>query len=87
MAWFDEVEAQVQASQEKCYRLGLASFPGRSHLQQIQRGKAWKILSCVVMSGRQKVDTWGAVPDSNNSSFVSNCPWCYERQAVLTLPC
>ena len=23
---FDEVEAQVQASQEKCYRLGLASF-------------------------------------------------------------
>jgi len=32
MAWFDEVEAQVQASQEKCYRLGLASFPSPSYL-------------------------------------------------------
>jgi len=26
MAWFDEVEAQVQASQEKCYRLGFSLF-------------------------------------------------------------
>ena len=44
---------------------GLASFPGRSHLQyliaysmQIRRGKAWEIWSCVVMSGKQRVDTW-----------------------------
>ena len=32
-------------------------------------------------SGRQMVDiimvdTWGAVPDSSNSRFVSNRPWC-----------
>jgi len=50
----------------------LASFPGRSHLQyliaysmQIRRGKAWEIWSRAVMSGRQKVDTWGRCPPRN----------------------
>jgi len=72
----------------------LASFPGRSHLQyliaysmQIRRGKAWEISSRVVASGRQKIDTRRAVPDSSNCRFVSNRPWCYERWMVLTLPC
>ena len=51
----------------------LASFPGRSHLQyliaysmQIRRGKAWEISSRAVTSGRQKVDTRGAVPDEES---------------------
>ena len=72
----------------------IASFPGRSHLQyliayimQIRRGKAWEISSRAVMSGRQMVDTRGAVPDSSNCHFKSNRPWRYERQMVLTLPC
>ena len=78
MVWFDEVEAQVQASQENCYRLGLASFPSHSHPQYIQRGKPWEIWSCVVTSGRQMIDTHGAVPSSNNFCLVSNHPWRYE---------
>ena len=60
----------------------LPSFPGHSHLQylidysmQIRRGKAWEIWSRAVMSGRQMVDTQGAVPDSSNCCFVSNRPW------------
>jgi len=68
----------------------LASFLGRSQLQyliaysmQIRRGKAWEISSHPVKSGRQMVDTRGAVPDSSNCRFVSNCPWRYERQMVL----
>ena len=72
----------------------LASFPGHSHLQyliaysmQIRRGKAWEISSRAVVSGRQMVDTRGAVPDSSNSCFVSNRPWRYEQRMVLTLPC
>jgi len=72
----------------------LASFPGGSHLQyliaysmQIRRGKAWETLSRAVTSGRQMVDTRGAVPDSSNSRFVSNRPWRYKRRMVLTLPC
>ena len=72
----------------------VASFPGRSHLQyliaysmQIRMGKAWEIWSRAVTSGRQMVDTRGVVPDSSISRFVSNCPWRYERQMVLTLPC
>jgi len=59
----------------------LASFPGHSYLQyliaysmQIWRGKAWEIWSCEVTSGRQMVDTRGAVPDSNNSRFVLKSP-------------
>ena len=31
-----------------------------------------------VTSGRQMTDTRGAVPNSNNSHFVSNRPWCCE---------
>ena len=53
----------------------VASFPGRSHLKyliaysmQIRRGKAWEIWSCAVMSGRQKVDTRGAVPVEESRS-------------------
>ena len=38
-------------------------------------------------SGEKKVDTQGAVPDSSNSRFMSNRPWCYKRRMVLTLPC
>jgi len=59
----------------------LASFPGRSHLQyliaysmQIRRGKAWEISSRAVTSGRQKVDTRGAVPDEESRS-----PFLYYR--------
>jgi len=32
-------------------------------------------------------DLRGAVPDCNNSHFVSNCPWHHEQLTVLTLPC
>jgi len=55
--------------------------PGRSHLQyliaysmQIRRGKAWEIWSRLVTSGRQKVDTWGAVPVKESRS-----PFLYYR--------
>lgn len=41
----------------------IASFPGRSHLNslntysmQMVRGKAWEVWSCVMMSGRQRID-------------------------------
>ena len=50
-------------------------------------GEGWEIWSHAVTSGRQMVDTQGAVPDSSNSRFVSNRPWRYERRMVLTLPC
>jgi len=39
------------------------------------KGKAWEIWSRAVTSGRQMVDTRGAVPDSSNSRFVLNRPW------------
>jgi len=59
----------------------VASFPGRSHFQylitysmQIRRGKAWEIWSRAVTSGRQKVDTRGAVPDKE-----SRRPFLYNR--------
>ena len=52
------------------------SFSGRSHLQswitcsmQTRRGKAWEIWSRAMTSGRRRVDTWGAVPNHNNSIF------------------
>ena len=61
--------------------LKVASFPGRFHLQyliaysmQIRRGKAWEISSRAVTSGRQKVDTRGAVPDEESRS-----PFLYYR--------
>ena len=50
------------------YRV-ISSFIPRSfpppvfdHLQQIPRWKAWEIWSCALTSGRQMVDTQGAVP-------------------------
>jgi len=59
----------------------IASFPGHSHLQyliaysmQIQRGKAWEMWLCAFMSGRQKVDIRGAVPDEEFRS-----PFLYYR--------
>jgi len=33
-----------------------------AYSMQIRRGKAWEIWTCAVTSGRQKVDTRGAVP-------------------------
>jgi len=55
----------------------VASFPGRSHLQyliaysmQIQGGKAWEISSRAVTSGRQMVDTRGAVKTALYCSLV-----------------
>ena len=55
-------------------------------------GKAWEIWSHVVMSGRQRVDTWGAGPDSNNShqnvpSAVNNEQyWCCLANALDSSP-
>jgi len=79
---------------QNCCYIYLALFPGRSHLQylitcrmSIQRGKAWENWSCAVTSGRQRVDTLGAVPNSNNSHFMSNRSWCCKQRMVLTLPC
>ena len=46
-------------------------------------GKAWEIWSHAMPSGRQKVDTWGAVLSYNNSCFVLNHPWCHEQQTVI----
>jgi len=37
----------------------------------------------VVTPGRQKVDTWGVVPDHNNSGFVLTCPGHCKEQTVL----
>ena len=58
--------------------LAVAPIPGCSHLQyfiacsmQMWRGKAWEIWSCVVMSGRRRVDTSGAVPNEARSCTVS----------------
>ena len=54
----------------------LASFPGHSHLQyliaysiQIWNGQAWEIWSRAVTSGRQRVDTWGVVPDGESRAL------------------
>ena len=67
----------------------LASFPGCSHLQyliacsmQIRRGKAWEISSRAVTSGRQKVDTRGAVPNEESWSpflYYQSEGWSPER--------
>ena len=66
----------------------VASFPGRSHLQyliaysmQIRRGKAWEIWSRAVTSGRQMVDTRGAVPTQFAPSTVSGV---YFSVALIT---
>ena len=72
----------LSPTQIQSLKMTIASFPGRSHLQyliacsmQIRRRKAWEIWSRAVTSGRQMVDTRGAVPNSSNSCFVSNRPW------------
>jgi len=51
----------------------ISLISGHSHLQclitcsmQIWRGKAWEICSHVVMSSRQRVDTWRMVPDKES---------------------
>lgn len=51
---------------------GLVTRPSLSsvfEVLQIQRGKVWNSgqWSCVLMSGRQRVDTRGVVPKCNNS--------------------
>ena len=43
-------------------------------------GKAWDIWSCVVTSGRQRVDTWAWL---SNSCFMLNHPWHCEQRMVL----
>ena len=48
---------------------------------QIRKGKAWEIWSCVVTSGRERIDTWGVVP---TVIIPSNHP---EQQSMLMLPC
>ena len=54
----------------------LVSFLGRSRLQylmpysmQIRRGKAWEIWLLAVMSGSQKIDTWGALLNEESQSL------------------
>ena len=47
----------------------LFPLPVFDHLQYaIGRGKVWEIWSRAVTSGRQRVDTQGVVPNSNNFS-------------------
>jgi len=80
-----------------CYKDRVASFPGRSHLQyliayrmQIRRGKAWEIWSRTVTSGRQMVDTRGAVPDEESRSPFLYCwseGWRPERVCVCVCVC
>ena len=56
--------------------LWLASFPGRSHFlylitcsMQIRRGRPGRSgHACVVMSGRQRADTWGVVPNEESQN-------------------
>ena len=41
--------------------------------RQIQKRKAWEIWSFSVMSGRQRVDTWGTVPNDETRSLLLFC--------------
>ena len=43
-------------------------------------GEAWEIWSHAISSGRQRVVTWGAVFNRNNSYFASTCLWHPEKQ-------
>ena len=70
----------------------LASFLGLCHLQlcdQVQyantEGEGLEILSHVVMSGRQSIDTQGVVPNRINSRCMSTHPWYCEQQMALIL--
>ena len=54
---------------------------------QIQGGRPGRLGSSAVMSGRQRVDTQGVVPDSNNARFMSKRPWHHELWMVLMLSC
>ena len=38
----------------------------------IQRGKAWEIWPRAVISGRQRVDTWGLCPVMNSEAISCN---------------
>ena len=51
----------------------------------VWRGRAWEIWSHVGMSGRQAVDTWGVVPDHNNSCFTLTHCWCHKQQCCCCL--
>ena len=54
---------------------------------QLWREKAWEIWSLTMTTGRQWVDTRGAVSNCSNSHFMLNCPWHCEQRTVLMLPC
>ena len=80
-SWATNADCHISWPTNTEHYFHLASFPGRSHFQyliaysmQIRRGKAWEILSRAVTSGRQKVDTRGAVPDEESQS-----PFLYYR--------
>ena len=45
-------------------------------------GKAWEILPILVTSGRQRVHTWGLVPNRYSSHFTSTCPRRREQWMV-----
>ena len=69
----------------------IASFPGHSHLpslipcsMQIQR---WRTGRYSHARWCQVVDTWGTVPDCNNSNFALTHPWHCEQWTALMLPC
>ena len=49
---------------------------------EIWRGKACEIWSRALTSGRQMVDTQGAVPNRYNTSLASICPQRCEKQIV-----
>jgi len=71
----------------------MAWFPCHSRLQsliacsmRVQRRKAWEIWSCVVTSGRQRVDTWGAVPNWSPSGHVHPSTGSQSVWKAATIP-
>jgi len=83
----------------ECHRK-LASFPGHSHLQyliacsmRIWRGKAWNIWPRAMMSGRQRIDTQGVVPNIISCWTVCGAVyvndewyWCCLSNAMASSP-
>ena len=45
-------------------------------------GKVWEILPILVTSGRQRVHTWGQVPNRYSSHFTLTCPRHHEQWMV-----
>ena len=78
------MNGQLHHSTQNLYCIVRKALPDSSHFQllivcsiQVLMGKAWEILSRVVMSGRQMVDTQGAVPDERSQS-----PLCMSVQVL-----